>query len=177
MNLHVNHELALRLAADNVPTFPAQPDGPCMKAPCVSGGFHSATTAPPKIAALWSRYPGALVGIPTGPSTGVWVLDVDGDVGRESLNQILADLGFETPFDLTPVISRTPSGGLHLFFRLRPGERPRTRAGDIAPGLDTRGVKADGSDGGCVIAPGTVLPDGRRYELIEPGSLIAEGWS
>jgi hypothetical protein len=112
--------------------------------------------------------------MPTGPSSGVWVLDVDGDVGRQSLNRLLAELGLETPFDLTPIICRTPSGGLHLYFRLRPGERPRTRAGDIAPGLDTRGVKADGAAAGYVIAPGCVLPDGRRYELIGPASLAED---
>lgn len=140
------------------------------------GGLHAATTDMRQIDDWWNWWPGALVGIPTGPQSGIWVLDVDGDAGRESLNRILAELGLETPFDLTPVISRTPSGGLHLYFRLCPGERPRTRSGDIAPGLDTRGVKADGSPSGYVIAPGNVLPNGGRYELIGPGSLLSEGF-
>ena len=99
------------------------------------------------------------------------ISDVDGEAGRHSLNALLADLGIGNVADLTGVVSRTPSGGLHLIFKLQPRERPRTRASDIAPGLDTRGVKADGSSGGYFIAPGSVLPDGRRYELIDPACL------
>jgi hypothetical protein len=67
------------------------------------------------------------------------------------------------------VVVRTPSGGLHLYFRLGAGETPRTRSSDIAPGLDTRGI------GGSIMAPGSVLPDGRRYELVDGADLIELG--
>ncbi len=73
--------------------------------------------------------------------------------------------------DITPCVSRTPSGGLHLIFRLQPGERPRNRARDIGAGLDSRGVKADGEAAGYFIARGSMLPDGRRYEPVDALSL------
>ena len=72
------------------------------------------------------------------------MLDVDGNPGRQSLNALLAHLGMENVVDLMRIVSRTPSGGLHLIFRLLNDERPRTQAGDIDPGLDTRGVKFQG---------------------------------
>jgi hypothetical protein len=69
--------------------------------------------------------------------------------------------------DLTRVVIRTPSGGLHFYFALREGERPRNRARDIGPGLDTRGVRSDGVSAGYVIAAGMELPDGRRYQPVD----------
>jgi hypothetical protein len=101
----------------------------------------------------------------------VWVLDVDGQAGRQSLNVLMARLDVETIADLTRCVSRTPSGGLHLIFRLQAGERPRNRARDIGAGLDTRGVKADGTSAGYFIAPGSTLPDSRRYELVDATTL------
>ena len=112
-----------------------------------------------------------LVGIPTGLPSGFWVLDVDGRAGLASLRELLTKLGLETVAELTRVVARTPSAGLHLYFAIGDGERPRSRAQDIGVGLDTRGVKADGNPGGYVIAPGVVLPDGRRYEMIDPMTL------
>jgi hypothetical protein len=99
------------------------------------------------------------------------VPDVDGEAGLDSLKELIGLLGIARIGGLTICISRTPSGGLHLIFRLRPGERPRNRARDIAPGLDTRGVKANGSSAGYFIAPGSVLPDGRCYQLVDPTTL------
>jgi hypothetical protein len=94
------------------------------------------------------------------------MLDVDGKVGRRSLNALLARLGLEHVADLSRVVVRTPSGGLHLYFRLGAGEAPRTRSSDIAPGLDTRAI------GGSIMAPGNVLPDGSRHELIDGVDLL-----
>ena len=98
--------------------------------------------------------------IPTGSGTGLWVLDVDGEAGVRSLNELLAVLGLERIRDLTPCIVQTRSGGLHLYFRLRPDEKPRSRASDIDAGLDTKG------EGGSIIAAGNVLPHGRGYRWI-----------
>jgi hypothetical protein len=52
----------------------------------------------------------------------------------------------------------TPSGGLHFFFRT---ETPYGNSrGSLPDGIDVRGV------GGYVIAPGSVLPDGRSYRHV-----------
>ena len=91
------------------------------------------------------------------------------------LCEVLGKLGLPTVGDLTRVAARTPSGGLHLYFSIRDGERPRNRANDISVGLDTRGVKEDGTSGGYVIAPGSVLPDGRAYEWVDTAILFDLG--
>jgi hypothetical protein len=162
-----NFAVALAFARAGIPVFPCDTH----KRPLTLRGHHDATTDLLIILRWWTRWPAALVGIPTGPSSGVWVLDVDGEVGRRSLNELMADVGVETIADLTKCISRTPSGGLHLIFPLQAGELPRNRARDIGPGLDTRGVKADGASAGYFIGPGSALPDGRRYELVDASTL------
>ena len=170
-----NLKVALAYAAAGVPVFPCVPSGPRVKQPLTSHGHHDATTNSHQIRRWWARDPDALVGIPAGAGSGVWVLDVDGAAGRGSLNDLLARLGLASIADLTRCVSQTATGGLHLVFALQPGERPRNRAGDIGAGLDTRGVRADGSSAGYFIAPGSVLPDGRRYEFIDPATLEATG--
>lgn len=166
-----NAVVALAYTRAGIPVFPCAAAGPRAKQPLTEHGHHDATTDLEQVRRWWTRWPDALVGIATGPGSGVWVLDVDGEAGRHNLNDLMARLGVETISDLTRCISRTPSGGLHLIFRLQPGERPRNRARDIGAGLDTRGVKTDGTSAGYVMAPGSTLPDGRRYELIDATTL------
>jgi putative DNA primase/helicase len=160
-----NIAVALALALAGWPVFPCAPD----KRPLIPGGRNAATTDERLIREWFARWPNALASIPTGPESGLWVLDIDGKAGRRSLNELLAKLGLEHVADLSRVIVRTPSGGLHIYFRLGARETPRTRSSDIAPGLDTRGI------GGSIMAPGNVLPDGRRYELIDGADLVAVG--
>jgi hypothetical protein len=163
----INVAVALAYARAGIPVFPCD----ARKRPLTQHGHHDATTDFDNIRRWWTHWPDALVGIPTGPGSGVWMLDVDGEAGRRSLNELMVRLGAETIADLTPCVSRTPSGGLHLIFQLQPGEWPRNRARDIGAGLDTRGLKSDGSSAGYFIAPGSTLPDGRRYELVDATTL------
>lgn len=58
--------------------------------------------------------------------------------------------------DPRAIIVRTPSGGVHYYFRHSGGVHSSTRK--IASHIDVRG------DGGYVIAPESVLPDGRKYQ-------------
>ncbi len=156
-----NMAVALALADTRIPVYPCAPN----KRPLIAGGYKAATTDAATITAWFNRWPLALVAIPTGPASGLWVLDVDGPAGRQSLRVLLVKLGLEQIADLSHVIVRTPSRGLHIYFSLRPGEAPRSRASDIRLGLDTRGI------GGGIIAPGNVLPDGRSYRLIDASDL------
>ena len=179
-NAHLNHATAANFAPSIAPKYPTNlavaldlaasglPVCPCSqrnKQPLVLGGWQAATTAPATIHGWFSRLSGIITAIATGPKSGFWVLDVDGPGGRASLSNLLTELGVETIADLSPVVSLTPRGGLHLYFRLRPDETPRSRASDIAPGLDTRGV------GGLIIAPGNALPDGK---LVDASDLETE---
>lgn len=126
------------------------------KSPYTTRGFRSATRLPRIIDRWWSDHPDAMIGIPTGEATGVWVLDVDvadGKPGEATLASLIAAHG---PLPATRE-ARTASGGRHIYFTYHPGVRNR---GALGAGLDVRG------EGGFVIAPGSQLADGRAYEWI-----------
>ena len=170
-----NLVVALQYATEGIAVFPCFEAGPRAKEPRTQHGHHDATTETARIHSWWKLWPSALVGVPAGPVSGLWVLDVDGAAGLASLRDLLAKLGLSTVGDLTRVAARTPSGGLHLYFALGDGERPRNRANDIGPGLDTRGLKEDGTSAGYIIAPGSVLPGGLAYEWIDTATLSDMG--
>jgi hypothetical protein len=121
----------------NVPTFPCDVN----KRPLTPNGFKDATTDD------WTAsYPhAAMTGMPTGATSGLFVLDLD--VNKQTGEQIgeanLAALGITIP-DGTPCV-RTPSGGLHYYFLHHPGLK--STANKIASKIDTR------ADGGYVIVP------------------------
>lgn len=99
------------------------------------------------------RSPEPSVGIVTGPS-GLVVLDLDRKNGKDGLKAILdyltAKLGKEEAakvFIGHPHMSRTKSGGLHLYFRHPAGFNEKTTTRNESKGIDTRGM------GGMVVAP------------------------
>lgn len=148
--------------------WPLHPVCDRTKRPLTLHGHKDATTDEVVIREWWQRWPNALVSIPTGPTTGLWVLDVDGPTGCHSLADLLTLLGCGDVSDLSPVVVETPSGGLHIYFKLRDSEPVRSRASDIGPGLDTRGA------GGAIIAPGNVRSDGRDYRHIGTSDNLAD---
>lgn len=104
----------------------------------------------------WTEHPTANVGIITGAISGIVVLDVDGEAGRQSLAQVAKGLP-PTP------ISNTGKGNHYIY--AHPGFEARNFAGKL-PGLDFRG------DGGYIVAPPSIHPSGREYEwAIEPDSV------
>lgn len=121
---------ALELAAAGVPVFPCKPD----KSPYIAGGFKAATTDAATIRRWADTFPDALVGVPTGEASGLFVLDIDrhGDVDGFAA---LAALGFEVP---RTQMHSTPNGGAHYLFRWRDGLG--SSAGKIGQGIDTRGT-------------------------------------
>ena len=117
---------------------------------------EAATTDPELIAEWWERWPDDGVGIATGQRSGIWALDVD---PRHGGDDTLADL--EATHGRLPATMEvlTGSGGRHLYFAWPEGRAIRNdQAGRLGPGLDVRG------DGGQVVAPPTVHPNGTRYE-------------
>ena len=108
-----------------------------------------------ELSAWYRRWSSANVGIVTGAISGIVVLDVDQRHGGAlSLAQLDIELG---PLPST-VEAATGGGGRHLYFR-HPGDRVANRVA-LRPGIDLRG------DGGCVVAPPSVHPNGRRYAWI-----------
>ncbi|MDD1520017.1 MULTISPECIES: bifunctional DNA primase/polymerase [Bradyrhizobium] len=140
---------ALDFAARGLPVFPCLPYG---KTPAVARGFHAATTNPATIRRYWTD-PERNIGIPTGPPSGIWVLDVDGDEGEATLCALEERHG-AIPKTRTALTAR----GRHAWFAY-PGSLPTT-AGRIGPGVDTRG------DGGYVVVPPSVHQTGHRYAFL-----------
>lgn len=138
--------------------FPLRPN---TKLPLTQHGFKDATTNPERVRQWWTKYPNANIGLATGQTSGVVVVDVDvkNDAkGRESLASIR---GLAADATLT---AATPSGGWHLYF-VAPAEGVRSRSG-ILPGIDIRG------EGGYVVAPGSEI-DGKPYEWTDPKAHIS----
>jgi Bifunctional DNA primase/polymerase, N-terminal len=125
---------ALRAAMQlGYPAFPCKSD----KTPATPRGFKDASLPEAGLATLWARYPGELVGVPTGAASGFDVLDVD---PRNGARAWYAANRSNLP---ATRIHRTRSGGLHVLFKRLAGVR--NSAGKIAPGVDVR------ADGGYII--------------------------
>src|SRR5262245_38326038 len=98
-----NLAVALQYAEAGIAVFPCFQAGVRAKEPRTQHGHHDATTDISQIRTWWKSWPGALVGVPVGSPSGIWVLDVDGIAGLASLRELLAKLGLATVADLTRV--------------------------------------------------------------------------
>ena len=126
---------ALRLAEAGVAVFPCQ----LSKAPACPGGFKASTAKPREVLALWKKYPGPLIGVPTGLQSGFDILDLDLPKHPEARAWWTICRA-----EIPPTrIQQTRSGGLHIFFSHHPTLRCSTSK--IARGVDVR------ADGGYVI--------------------------
>lgn len=147
-----NLEAALALAALGLKVFPCNPEG---RKPFIKWK-EGASADPAVIRDWWRKWPRALPCLPTGPVNGLSVIDLDEKEGKHGI-AAWRDLGHDP--DAAGLVVETTTGGRHLYFHDSTGVAP-TNAGDIAPGVDSRGA------GGFVIAPGAVLPDGRAYRIL-----------
>jgi hypothetical protein len=129
------HRAALNIASKGKPTFPCKKD----KSPCTPRGFKDATTDPGRVTALWNRYGGEKIGMPTGKASGIFVVDVDRLEALEELDPELLQALRET------LTIRTPSGGLHFYLNHIAGIT--NKRGTLPAGIDIRG------EGGYVIVP------------------------
>lgn len=125
---------------------------PCIgKMPLTKSGFKDASTDQEQVTEWWKEHDHPNIGIAIGPQ--LIVLDVDGNEGRASI--VGHDLS--VPSTITARTSR----GHHYYYGL-PEElwgRCSNRAA-VYPGVDIR------AEGGYVIAPPSVHPDGGRYEWV-----------
>lgn len=167
-------DLALSYAAQGWPVFPVRSGEEYdedtgeiygAKTPLISNGLRGATLTERIVREFWKRNPGAAIGVPTGSKVDAWVLDVDnkpgGANGFDWLHEMEAEHG---PLPHTKRVT-TPNGGLHIFFKYVAGTRNR---GAMGAGVDVR------SEGGYVVAAGSVMADGRAYAWEDPDAPIAE---
>ena len=142
---------ALAYAARGWPVFPCQAGH---KTPATPHGHQDATTDPAQITTWFTRHPRWNVAIATG-APGPDVLDVDEHGPAGNGYAAFARLSRAGLLDTAAAYVRTPSGGLHAYFRgsaQRNGHLP-------AHHLDFR------SRGGYVLAPPSQV-DGKPYQLI-----------
>lgn len=138
---------ALALAALGKPVFPCrpltEPDPRKRKAPYEAGGFKTATTDRAQIEAWAKRYPDALVGLPTGKASGLFVVDLDTKGGKDGPGNFMRLTESQAAHPTLEI--KTASGGLHLYY-LDPDGRGASTVARLGEGIDTRG------EGGYVIA-------------------------
>jgi hypothetical protein len=151
--MHNNNNIALRLAGAGIPIFPAtlawnERDGKFDKKPAITDWQTLASTEPEQIQAWWRILPAAVPGIELGRA-GLIVIDVDRHAGAP--DGVAAFRTFAAGHDLPACpITRTASGGYHLYFRQPEGAPLGNGKGNLPAGIDIRGK------GGWVVAAGTV---------------------
>ncbi|SIT10331.1 Primase C terminal 2 (PriCT-2) [Roseivivax lentus] len=120
------------------------------KVPHITDWPNKATTDPTQIRKWWKRWPEAQVGIVTGERSGIDVLDLDQKDGKDGV-AALREAGHTVD---SPVIIKTPTGGLHYWFEHVPGQRKVENLNGME-GVDVR------ADGGWAGVPGS---DGYSYQ-------------
>ncbi|MFJ7495197.1 bifunctional DNA primase/polymerase [Streptomyces sp. NPDC097727] len=159
---------------------------PCLPAGRPCHGFHAATTDPGLIERWWGETPSPGVGVACGPA-GLVVIDIDAHQTEvPSRGQLLPGIpipeqvqldGLASGFDTLALLAayrgetspaqdedtlrvRTPSGGLHVWYRnTDPSLKYRCSTGSarhtaLAWQVDVR------AEGGYIVAPGTRTPQG-----------------
>ena len=143
---------ALYYAGLGWPVFPLVPGEkiPLLSKKHGGRGVLDATTDVKQVTAWWTAHPEANIGLATGRDSDLYVVDVDGDAGEESLQR----------YGTLPVVPESSTGkGRHLVFSLPGGTNT---AGKLGPKIDTRG------EGGYIVAPPSLHPSGRRYRWTVP---------
>src|SRR5262249_10201255 len=124
-----------------------------------------ATRDPDEIRRDFMRWQDALLGIPTGPDNGTFVVEIDSAKGHPKLGEIdgfaslraLIERHGDLPATLT---AESPSGSRHYYFRWPADVVIRNSASEIAPGIDVRGK------GGMVIGAPSRRPEGGEYRVV-----------
>lgn len=149
---------ALQHAWNGFAVIPCRPD----KRPYLKGWPDAGTTNEPTIHSWWQQFPDAIAGLPCGPNS---LLVVDCNRKGEGKPDGVANWEIacrSAAVDLSHCFTvETPSGGRHYYFRTNDGTSIGNTTGKLGEAIDTRGF------GGFVIAPGSVLADGRRYRVLQ----------
>lgn len=148
-NAFLHH--ALELAAWGMSIHPLRPRE---KLPLLKGWQEKASAEPDRIETYWAEYPNANIGVCTGAVSNIFVLDVDGDEGLQSLSALEKRHG-TLPLTLE---ADTGSGGKHYYFKWPREMDIRNSVKQLGAGLDIRG------NGGYVVAPPSLHPNGNQYE-------------
>jgi putative DNA primase/helicase len=162
---------ALAYAANGWAVFPAPPGAKrSYKCAARSAGIRwGATRTRETIRQDFRHWRAARIGIPTGIDNGIVVVETDtvaghGVDGAASLAALVSQHG-PLPETLQAI---SPSGSGHRYFQ-HPGDgiKIKNSASELGNGIDVRG------DGGMVIAPPSINPDGRAYRWLNENPIAA----
>ena len=123
------------------------------KHPLICNGVRGATKDPRVIKQWFTRWPFANIGIATGEDSGFFVLDIDGEIGGDSLRELEAEHG-KLPDTVEQI---TGGGGRHLLFRYPRGRQILNKVG-LCDHVDIR------STGGYIVIPPSLHVSGNSYE-------------
>jgi hypothetical protein len=154
-------DIALAYARSGLHVFPCNPSGDRAKQPITKNGFKDAATDPDKIWRWYTQFKSALIGLRTGRTSGVLVVDLDNKNGVNGIAELEKLEAKHGKLSETYTVI-TPSGGKHLYFDM-PDIDLGCSASRVGPGIDIR------AEGGYVIAPPSMLGDGRTYESVDNG--------
>lgn len=132
---------------------------PCQhrrKEPATRNGFKDASREEAQIRRWWpvEKEKPFNIGLPTGKTNNLTVLDVDGLEGEKAL-EALSEIAGSADWLNTRKVQT--GKGFQLYFDHVPGLKNRAR---LMPGLDIR------NDGGYVVAPPSIHPSGIPYQLV-----------
>jgi hypothetical protein len=152
---------AQSLALKGMRIFPCKERG---KEPAIGDNLRRASTDLNLISGWWQTR-NFNIGLATGEGSGVWVLDIDGDEGEETLRKLEAEHG-----ELPKTVEAITGKGRHLYFRWASGIVIRNKqVNPNMPGIDIRG------NGGYVLAPPSIHPSGRVYAWsVDSGNNFAD---
>ena len=101
-----------------------------------------------QIKTWWTQWPDANVGIVTGTISGLAVIDIDTDEGRQAIQEHIPD-------SLVIPVVNTPSGGQHYYFKCT--DEKLSNNSRTVVGCDLR------ANGGYVLAPPSTNGTGKAY--------------
>jgi hypothetical protein len=171
----VNHNLqvALKWAGAGAPVFPVEitvSEAKIDKVPRVKWRAQS-TTDPETIKGWWGQWPDSAPGIDLA-KVGLVVLDGDrhgGADGVAGLDQLFKDHALNA--SAIPMVITPQNGGRHAWFKQPTDGEP---LGNRDKAVKDLGINVRGA-GGFIVAPGTLLPDGRRYQRADGSPSTIEG--
>ncbi len=132
----------------NIKVFPVKRQD---KKPLCANGFKAATTDKVVLQEWNKKFPDCNIGIPTGQINNIFVVDIDGEQGFESLNRLELIYGkLDAPTVKT-------GKGKHLYFKMPENVELKCSTSKIADHIDIR------ANGGYVVAPPSIHENGHRY--------------
>jgi putative DNA primase/helicase len=124
------------------------------KKPLTNHGWKDASTDKVVLQEWNKQFPNCNIGIPTGIINNIFVVDVDGEIGVQSLAAL------ENAYGKLDAPTVNTGKGKHLYFKMPENVDIKCSTSKIAPHIDIRG------NGGYVVAPPSIHPNGNKYTWV-----------